>query len=112
MKKYIALYMAPIGAFDEMMKKQDPAEMKKMNDGWMAWVNAHKSSFVDQGAPAGKNKRVTKDGVKDVRNEVTGYSVVQADSHDAAAKLFKDNPMLAFPGAYVEVIEWMEMPGM
>ena len=112
MKKFIALYMAPIGAFDEMMKNPDPQRMKEMNDGWMGWVKAHEKSFVDVGAPAGKNKRVTKDGVKDVRNEVTGYSIVQADSHQAATEMFKDNPMLAYPGAYVEVIEWMEMPGM
>ena len=67
---------------------------------------------IDVGAPTGKNKRVAKSGVKDVRNEVTGYSVVQADSHDAATKMFKDNPMLQYPGAYIEVIEYMEMAGM
>src|SRR5882724_5077436 len=112
MKKFVALYMAPVGAFDEMMKNPDPKAMKDMSDGWMKWVDSHKKSFVDVGAPTGKNKRVSSGGVKEVRNEVTGYSVVQADSHDEATKMFKDNPMLQSPGAYVEVLEWMEMSGM
>ena len=112
MKKFVALYMAPVGAFDDMMKNQDPAQMKSMSDGWNSWVKSHEKSFVDVGAPTGKNKRVAKDNVRDVRNEITGYSVVQADSHDDAAKIFKDNPMLAFPGAYIEVLEYVEMAGM
>ena len=79
MKKFLAIYMAPVGAFDEMLKNPDPAKMKAMSDSWTAWMKAHEKSFVDQGAPTGKNKRVAKGSVKDVRNEVTGYSVVQAD---------------------------------
>src|SRR5436190_13182505 len=89
MKKFLAIYMAPVGAFDEMMKNPDPAKMKEMSDSWTAWMKAHEKAFVDQGAPTGKNKRVAKGSVKDVRNEVTGYSVVQAASHDEATKMFK-----------------------
>ena len=112
MKKFLVIYMAPVGAFDEMMKNPDPAKMKEMSDSWTSWMKAHEKSFTDQGAPTGKNKRVAKGSVKDVRNEVTGYSVVQAESHDEATKIFKDNPMLQTPGAYIEVLEWMEMAGM
>jgi len=111
MKKYIALYMAPVGAFDEMIKNPDPKAMKETNESWNKWAKSHEKSFVDQGGPVGKNKRVTKEGIKDVRNEVTGYSFVQANSHEEAAKMFQDNPSFAYPGAYVEVIECTEMPG-
>ena len=104
--------MAPVGAFDEMMKNPDPAKMKAMSDSWNSWIKSHEKSFVDVGAPTGKNKRVAKGNVKDVRNEITGYSVVQADSHDEATKIFNDNPMLQYPGAYIEVLEYMEMAGM
>ena len=42
-----------------------------------------------------------------------GYSVVQAESHDAATKIFgKDHPHLQMPGAWIEIIEIMPMPGM
>jgi hypothetical protein len=111
MKKFIALYMAPVAAMDEMRKNPNPEKDKKWMDSWNAWMEEHKASFVDVGAPAGANKRVMKDSVKDVRNEVTGYSVVQAESHDEAAKLFQGNPMLQMPGAYVEVMEWVPMKG-
>ena len=104
--------MAPVGAFDEMMKNPDPAKMKEMSDSWNSWIKKHEKSFTDQGAPTGKNKRVAKGSVKDVRNEVTGYSVVQAESHEEATKIFTDNPMLQTPGAYIEVLEYMEMAGM
>jgi len=110
MKKFVALYMAPVAGLDEMRKNTSPQQMKEWNESWMKWAKSHEKSFVDRGAPAGKNKRVAKDSVRDVRNEVTGYSVVQADSHEDATKIFQDNPMLQMPGAYIEVLEYVEMP--
>ena len=48
-----------------------------------------------------------------VRNEMGGYSIVQADSHEAATKMFdKDFPHLKMPGAWIEVVEIMQIPGM
>ena len=49
----------------------------------------------------------------DTKNEIGGYSVVQAESHDAATKVFgKDHPHLQMPGAWIEIIEIMPLPGM
>ena len=79
-------------------------------DGWMQWAKTHEKDFVEMGTPTGKNKRVMAGGVTDVRNEITGYSIVQAESHEEATKIFADNPHLQMPGAYVEVMECMEMP--
>lgn len=45
-------------------------------------------------------------------DEVGGYSVVQAESHEAAAKLFEKHPHNEMPGAWVEVMEIKSMPGM
>ena len=112
MKKFVAFYMMPIASIDEMMKNNTPEQQKAGMDNWMAWMKSHEASFVDRGAPLGKNKRVTKDGASDVRNEITGYSVVQAESHDEAVALFADSPHLQMPGAYVDVLELMQMPGM
>ena len=44
------------------------------------------------GAPLGKTKRVTSNGMADTKNEITGYTIVEADSFDAAAKIFKNHP--------------------
>ena len=112
MKNYIALFMAPIAGLDEMKKSTDPKRMTEMNDRWNAWMEAHQDSFVDRGSMLGKNKRVTKDSIKDVRNELTGFSIVKANSPEGAAKIFQDNPQLDMPGSYIDVIEWYEMPKM
>lgn len=112
MKKYVAIYGAPVGTYDEMMKNPDPEKQKAGMDAWQKWMDAHKASFVkDVNTPLGKNKRVTSDGVKDVRNEATGITIIEAESHEAAAKIFEDNPELKTPGTYVDVLEWVEMPG-
>ncbi len=109
MKKFVALYMVTPAAMDEMMKNSTPEERKKGMDEWMAWAEGHKEDLVELGTPVGKNKRVTKEGVSDERNEVGGYSIAQAESHEAAAKIFDDCPHFKMPGAYIEVMECMDM---
>lgn len=110
MKKYVAIYMAPAAALAEMQKNTTPEQMKTMTAGWNAWLEKHKANMVEVGAPLGKTMRVTKDGVEAAKNDVNGYSVVQAESHEEAAKLFMDNPqVMGMPGAYVDVMEWIDM---
>src|SRR5262249_41237956 len=46
------------------------------------------TSIVEGGAPLGKTKRVDSNGASNTKNEIGGYSVVQAESHDAATKIF------------------------
>jgi hypothetical protein len=113
MKKFLVLYMASADAFAEMMKNTTPQQQQESMDAWMKWMEANKSSFIDDGAPLGKTKRVDATGVSDTRNEIGGYSIVQAESADAAAKLFgKEQPHLQVPGAWIEIVEIMPMPGM
>lgn len=112
MKKFMVLYMAPSAEFEKLMNST-PAQQKEGMDAWMKWMNANQKAIADGGAPLGKTKRVDAKGVSNAKNEIGGYSVVQADSHDAAAKLFgKDHPHLHVPGAWIEIIEVMPMPGM
>ena len=113
MKKFLVLYMASAADFEKMMKNSTPQQQKEGMDAWMKWMNANKASFVDGGAPLGKTKRVDGKGVSDVRNDIGGYSIVQAASAEAAAKIFgKDQPHLQMPGAWIEIVEIMPMPGM
>jgi hypothetical protein len=113
MKKFVAIYGAPVGTYDEMMKNPDPVKQKEGMAEWTKWMEKNKASFVmGVNTPLGKNKRVMASGVQDMRNEITGISVVEAESHDDAAKIFMDNPELKMPGAYVDVIAWVDMSGM
>jgi hypothetical protein len=113
MKKFLVLYMASSADFEKMMKNSTPEQQKKGMEAWMKWMNANKASLVEGGAPLGKTKRVDANGATDTKNEVGGYSVVQAESHDAATKIFgKDHPHLQMPGAWIEIVEIMSLPGM
>ena len=112
MKKFHVSYMADSAAMAKMMKEATPEQGKKSMDAWMRWMEAHKKATVDMGAPLGKSKRVDGKGAKDAANDLCGYSVVQANSHDEAAKLFDNtHPHLQMPGAWIEITEVMPMPG-
>lgn len=114
MKKFMVLYMAPQASFEQAMAQASPEQQQKGMQAWMTWMTANKASLVEGGAPLGKTLRVDANGPQDVRNDVGGYSIVQAESLDAAAALFgNDHPHLAMmPGGWVEVMEIAEIPGM
>jgi hypothetical protein len=56
---------------------------------WSAWFEEVGSALIDGGNPLGEGWEVTGSGVVEVRSEhpVTGYSLVAADSLDAAKAL-------------------------
>lgn len=112
MSKFFLLYMAPVSAIDQMMTNSTPEQRKAGMEAWMAWMNKNKSALADMGAPLGKARRVTSAGVSSVRNEVTGYTIVEAASHDAAAAMLIGHPHLNVPGAYIDVIAVTPIPGM
>lgn len=107
----MVVYMAPTATMDKMMKESTPEQQKAGMDSWRAWGEAHKADLAELGAPLGKNKRVTQDGAQDVRNEFTGYSIVNAASADDVAKIVADSPHLKMDGAYIEVMEVVDMSG-
>ena len=109
MKKFMVIYMVPTIAMQQMMEDSTPEQQKEMMDTWNAWIETNNADMVDAGTALGKNKRVTKDEITDTRNEMTGYSIVQAESHEAAAKLVQDIPNFEMPEAYIEVMEMVEM---
>ena len=112
MQKFLVLYMAPMASMDVMMKEMTPEKAKEGMNEWQQWMDAHKTSFVDMGAPAGKNLRVTAGGALDARNEVTGYSVMQGESREAIAEMFKGMGHFQIPGAYIEVMPLVDMSKM
>ncbi len=75
------------------------------------WAERNKASIVEGGGPLGRTKRVSKSGIADIRNNMAAYTVVQAESQEAAAKLFQDHPhFTVFPGDAVEVMECLPIP--
>ncbi|MDB5194903.1 MAG: hypothetical protein JWO84_87, partial [Parcubacteria group bacterium] len=80
------------------------AQMEKMMTDTQAWMAKHAASLVETGAPLGKTKSVTADGVTDTRNDLNYYCVVEADTHEAAAAMFAENPHLQIPTSSIDVI--------
>jgi hypothetical protein len=50
--------------------------------------------FVDVGGAMRKTKLVNTGGTSDTKNDIMLYSVVQSESHEAAAKSFERHPHL------------------
>ncbi|HEY8539853.1 MAG TPA: hypothetical protein VIL28_13375, partial [Steroidobacteraceae bacterium] len=70
-------------------------------------------AIVDPGCPVGKTKRISNDGISDIANAIAGYTIVEAESHEAAARLFVNHPHFTiFPGEAVEVMPLMPIPGL
>jgi hypothetical protein len=108
-KKFLALYMGTPGATPADL---DQATIAKGMAAWGGWMGEHAAVIVDSGGPLGKTKQTSKRGVSDMSNSVTGYVIVQAESHDAAARLFEGHPHFSiFPGDAVEVMECLPIPG-
>jgi hypothetical protein len=114
--KFMALYVGAPAAFeksgwnklDDATRKQREAEGMKA---WGAWQEKHQAMIVDQGGPLGKTKRTGADGVSEISNAITGYIIVEADSHEAAARLFENHPHFSiFPGDAVEIMPCNPMP--
>ena len=115
MTKFLVLYRAPVSVLDEW-KKTEPEKRKaaeeKMQREWKEWMGAHRKMFADPGAGAGKTKRVTAQGVADSRNDIMLYAIVEADSHEAAAKAFEGHPHLQIPQSSIEVMGIQPLPPM
>jgi hypothetical protein len=112
MKKFLVLYRAPMSAY-EQMKTATPEQQKKGTDAWMAWSKKSGPSIVDMGAPLGKSVRVGADGAPaPSTNDLGGYSILQAESKEALAKDLKGHPHFMMPGGFIEIIDFMPIPGM
>ena len=115
MKKFLVTYLAPATVIADW-KKTEPAKRKeaeeKMQGEWKKWMSDHKTMFVDNGAGVGKTKRVTAQGASDTKNDIMLYAIVEAESHEAAAKTFEGHPHLQIPQSSIEVMEIHALPGM
>jgi hypothetical protein len=116
MKRFLAIYIGTEAALERAGWKKLDEKQRKARDAagmkaWMDWGTANSAAIVDQGSPLGKTKRVSPEGISDIKNSMTGYAIVQAESHEAAARLFKNHPHFAvFPGDSVEIMECLPLP--
>jgi hypothetical protein len=99
-------------AWNAMPEAERRAKEQQGMAAWGAWVEKHHDAIVEMGGPLGKTKKVGADGTADIANLMTGFTVVRAPSHEAAAKLFENHPHFAiFPGEAVEIMPVLPIPG-
>jgi hypothetical protein len=101
-----------MAAWNALSHEERRAKEQRGMMAWKAWIQKHQAAIVTMGGPLGKTKQVSPSGVTDIGNSMGAFTVVRADSHEAAAALFKDHPHFAiFPGESVEVMPVMPIPG-
>jgi hypothetical protein len=116
MKKFMAIYVGTEAALERAQWNTMDEEKRKAREAkgfkaWMDWGVTHAGVIVDQGGPLGKTKRASPEGIDDIKNVMAGYVIVQAESHEAAAKLFENHPHFSiFPGDSVEIMECLPIP--
>jgi hypothetical protein len=98
MANYVLLYHG--GGMPE-----SPEEGAKVMEAWNAWFGQLGGALVDGGNPASKSRTIAADGaISDDASGPSGYSIIKADSLEAAVGLAKGCPVLA-GGANVLVSE-------
>lgn len=88
-----------------------PEEGAKAMAAWQAWFGGMADAVVQPGNPVGMSRTVAASGVSDDggSNPLSGYTVVQAASMDAACDMAKGCPIVTDGTGSVEVAEIMEM---
>jgi len=98
-------------AWDGLPEDERRAKEREGMAAWHAWVAKHQAAVVSAGGPLGKTKKVSHEGVQDTSNHLGAFTLVRAESHEAAAKLFVNHPRFAiFPGDSVEIMPVLPIP--
>jgi hypothetical protein len=114
MKTFLAVYTGTPGAL-EAWRSLPEQELKAREErgikAWHGWADRNKAAIVEMGGPLGRTKRVSREGISDIRNNMGAFTVVRAESHEAAAKIFVDHPHFTiFPGEAIEIMEVLAVP--
>ncbi|HET8707798.1 MAG TPA: hypothetical protein VFM46_15960 [Pseudomonadales bacterium] len=116
MKTFLAVYIGSDEAMQacgwaELSDAQRLEKQKRGIEAWHQWIKLNEHVMVDAGTPLGKTKSASNAGIKDIKNNLTGYTLVRAESHEAAARLFEKHPHFSiFPGDSIEIMECLPIP--
>ena len=81
---------------------------QQIMDAWNKWFASIGDKIIDPGSPLGPGREISRSGTKDLpmgSGSLTGYTVINADSIDAAEQIAKGCPMITS----VKVYEAMSM---
>ena len=104
MAKYVLTYHGGSGM------PEDPKEIEQLMAAWGSWFEGMGAAVVDGGNPLGDGTTVAADGSTSAGRaiDITGYSIITADSLESATAHAKSCPVLD-GGGTVQVSEALEM---
>lgn len=115
MKTFLAVYTGTPAGMEKWHALSEAERKQREQTGikaWGDWMTKHHAAVAVEGGPLGKTKRVNPAGISDIRNNLGGFVVVRAESHEAAARMFEGHPHFTiFPGDSVEIMECLPIPG-
>ena len=107
MAKFMVIYTGGMGM------GASPEDQQRIMDAWGVWFGRMGTAILDGGAPFGESKHVAGSGIADgplSENPPTGYTLIEADSLDAAAAACSEHPHLA-GGGQVQIFTCIDMSG-
>lgn len=117
MKFFLALYTCAENSKNHNKWKELTQQAKKeilQNGSAIAelWAAKHKHQIVFDGSPLGNSTKIVDiDGIQDVPSKMGHFMIIQAVSHEEAAKMFLDHPHFSiFPGDGIEILECLSYP--
>ena len=90
MSKFLFLYRGPAQPMEDFTPEQSAEQMQA----WGAWMGKLVSALADPGAPFGARTTVSDDGTSPAASDQNGYSIVEADSLEAARGFTDGHPFL------------------
>jgi hypothetical protein len=107
-QKYLFIYHSPVRT---EARQPSPEEMQQMFAQWDAWKVKFQANILDLGDGLKPGGKILADGVvtdgpfPETKDVVAGYSIVSAESYEAALKVARECPVTFMPGAKIEVRE-------
>jgi hypothetical protein len=109
--KFMVLYRSSVEA-SEQMASASPEQAQEGMAMWMRWAEKAGPAIVDLGSPLGNSRFVPAGADGQAGTPIGGFSILDAPTADDVAKLLDEHPHLQAPGAVIEVLEYLPMPGM
>ena len=114
MAYFLAVYtLRPddLAAFRRLPKAEQDATDAHGLKLWTEWEATNAVFIHNRGGMVGKTTRVTSDGIAEASNDFCGYIIVEAETAEAAARLFENHPHFAvFPGSGVDIMPFLTGP--
>lgn len=117
MQKFMLLYK---GGDPDWMENTSPEDMAASMEKWGDWMAGleQKGQLENGGSPLSyEGKSLTKDGVitdiaaSELKELVTGYSIVRAHNMQEAIEIAKSCPIFNYPDITVDIREVLTPPG-